>query len=225
MGASILLLTEEKTLTNCIRTPNLGLACGLYSAPHRGGRTLIGASNHISHFPEEGARLTSVQVLMSACQEQIQRGFYNSKILKVNLGWRPTSEDTMPLLGETPIKNLFVATGNKRDGLHSSPFISQELAKALLGQPALQGFEEFQPSRKPIRFLKRDKAIEMAVEHTINAAFQHGMRASAGRMLEDLSKHYQQQFEDLHDQVGAKDWGIPPEMLNMYKYGHTSEPS
>lgn len=31
---------------------------------------------------------------------------------------------------------------------------------------------------------------------------------------------YRDGLERLHDQVGAHDWGIPPEMLDMYRYGH-----
>lgn len=29
-----------------------------------------------------------------------------------------------------------------------------------------------------------------------------------------------EQAELLHDKVGANDWGIPPEMHDMYRYGH-----
>ena len=29
-------------------------------------------------------------------------------------------------------------------------------------------------------------------------------------------------LERLHDKVGAHDWGIPPEMLDMYRYGHAA---
>jgi hypothetical protein len=29
-------------------------------------------------------------------------------------------------------------------------------------------------------------------------------------------------LERLHDHIGAFDWGIPPEMLDMYRYGHAT---
>jgi len=27
-------------------------------------------------------------------------------------------------------------------------------------------------------------------------------------------------LEALHDKLGATDWGIPPELVDMYRYGH-----
>jgi hypothetical protein len=39
-------------------------------------------------------------------------------------------------------------------------------------------------------------------------------------MTEQVAQMYREGLERLHDQVGATDWGIPPEMLDMYRYGH-----
>jgi hypothetical protein len=39
-------------------------------------------------------------------------------------------------------------------------------------------------------------------------------------MVETLQTAYRDEIEKLHDQVGAYDWGIPAEMVNMYRYGH-----
>ena len=117
VGCSILLRTNDSTLANCIRTPNRGLACGVYSTPQDSEHTLVGASNFISPAPEETVRLTSVYTLIKAAMEQINSDYYRCGLEQVNVGWRPTSEDTLPLLGATSIKNLFVATGTKRDGL------------------------------------------------------------------------------------------------------------
>ena len=39
-------------------------------------------------------------------------------------------------------------------------------------------------------------------------------------MVEQMERFYQDEFNQLHDKVGAHDWGIPPEMVDMYKYGH-----
>ncbi len=104
IGCSVLLATAEATLTHCIRTPNRGLACGVYARRRAILQTLIGASNLISPEPEEHARVTSVYALLQAAMEQISADYYRSQLLKVNVGWRPTSEDTLPLLGATSIK-------------------------------------------------------------------------------------------------------------------------
>jgi len=78
----------------------------------------------------------------------------------------------------------------------------------------------FAPERKPIRSLTRAQAIDKAVRHQISAAYQHGYAPSRSRMPENVIQMHRDALEKLHDKVGAVDWGIPPEMLDMYRYGH-----
>ena len=54
----------------------------------------------------------------------------------------------------------------------------------------------------------------------MNAAYQHDFNPGKSRMDEDLERSYAEEFARLHDQIGAVSWGIPPEMKDMYRYGH-----
>ena len=220
VGCSILLKTDEYTHSACVRTPNRGLACGIYSAPFNETHTIVGASNFISPVPEDFSRLTSVHTLVESAMDQINTVFYRSQLVKVNVGWRPTSQDTIPLIGKTSIANLTVCTGTKRDGLHCSPLISKILSNLLGGNSPGYDISLFRPERSSIRVYSREEAISTAVKHTINAAYQHGFQSAKNRMVDDLIAHYTSEFTKIHDNANAKDWGIPPEMLNMYKYGH-----
>jgi glycine oxidase len=220
VGCSILLRTDENTLSHCVRTPNRGLACGVYAAPQAHGYTVVGASNFISPVAEEHVRLTSIHTLITAAIEQINARYYRAQLVRVNVGWRPTSADTLPLIGKTSIQGLVVATGTKRDGLHCSPVISDHVSDLVLGRTPKLDLSLFRPERPLTRVLTRDAAINTAVRHSINAAYQHGFKAAQGRMVEDLERLYKTESTELHDQVGARDWGIPPEMINMYKNGH-----
>jgi glycine/D-amino acid oxidase-like deaminating enzyme len=220
VGCSILLKTGVNTLDNCVRTPNRGLACGVYSAPQNSTHTLIGASNFIAVEPEDYGRVTSVYTLLKSAMEQINTDYYRAELVKVNVGWRPTSADTLPLLGETSISNLLVATGTKRDGLHCSPVISDYLSDLILGNKPEHDLSLFKPERELVKFYTREDAINTAVRHSINAAYQHDFVPAKNRMVEDLEKHYYNDLCELHDKVGAQDWGIPPEMIQMYRYGH-----
>lgn len=220
VGCSILLKTNQETLSNCVRTPNRGLACGIYAAPHNDSHTLIGASNFISPEPVDNARITSVYTLLKAAMEQINVDYYRSELVKVNVGWRPTSEDTLPLIGATSLTNLIIATGTKRDGLHCSPVISNYLADLVLNNTPAYDLNLFKPERKPIRLYTRDEAIKIAVRHSINAAYQHDFIPAKNRMVDNLEEYYYDNLVKLHDKVGAHEWGIPPEMIDMYKYGH-----
>lgn len=226
VGVSLEIHSPEYPHTNCIRTPNRGLACGLYSAPYfyepdkPNDHILIGASNYISPTPVPYGRVGSAESLLKGAMEQINFNFYRANLVRVNVGWRPTSQDTFPLVGKTSIPNLTIATGTKRDGFHMAPLLSQVLAALIHNEPIDERWMQFKPERQPIRNLSRQEAIDKAVRHQISAAYQHGFTPSKSRMPEQIERMLRDDLERLHDQVGALDWGIPPEMLDMYRYGH-----
>lgn len=226
VGVSVEIHSPDFPHTKCIRTPNRGLACGLYSVPYftdaDGPRdhVLIGASNFMSPWPYAHARLSSVESLMRGAMEQINANFYRAGLVRVNVGWRPTSEDTYPLLGETSLDNLILASGTKRDGFHLAPVISRNIVALLYKEPVDPRFLAFAPERTPIRSLTREAAIRKGVRHLMSAAYQHDFVPSKSRMKTQVEQMYRDDLERLHDQVGAHEWGIPPEMLDMYRHGH-----
>ena len=101
-----------------------------------------------------------------------------------------------------------------------SPLISEYVVAMLYDEPVDPRFNIFSPERKPIRSMTRDQAIEKAVRHQMSAAYQHGFSPSKSRMPDQVKGMYRDDLERLHDKIGAVDWGIPPEMLDMYRYGH-----
>lgn len=226
IGTSLEIQSRDAPLSNCIRTPNRGLACGLYAAPYFWSpdlpldHVLVGASNFISPTLHLSGRLTSVETLVSGAMRQINTDFYRADLIRVNVGARPNPQDTYPMLGRTAIENLFIATGTKRDGFHMAPVISEMMSAVMRGEPVDPRFDQFRPDRKLIKSLTREQAIEKAVRHQMNAAYQHGFQPAANRMPDQIAQSYRDQLNYLHDQVGAFDWGIPPEMLDMYRYGH-----
>jgi hypothetical protein len=70
--------------------------------------------------------------------------------------------------------------------------------------------------------LSRQEAIDKAVRHQMSASYQHGFTPSKSRMPAQIAQMHRDDLERLHDKVGAHDWGIPPEMLDMYRYGHAT---
>lgn len=226
VGVSVEIRSPEFPHTKCIRTPNRGLACGIYSVPYFTGpdvpndHILIGATNFISPTPYSYGRLGSAEPLMRGAMEQINTQFYKADLLRINVGWRPTSQDTYPLLGRTALHNLLVASGTKRDGFHMSPLISEQIVAMLYDEPTDARFAWFAPDRSPIRSLTREQAINKAIRHQMSAAYQHGFAASPSLKSDQIHSMLRDGLERLHDQVGAVDWGIPPEMLDMYRYGH-----
>ena len=225
VGVSIEVRSRDFPHTKCVRTPNRGLACGLYTVPYFVGpdvphdHILIGASNLISPDPIHFGRVGSVESLLKGAMEQINTNFYRAELVRVNVGWRPTSQDTYPLLGKTSLNNLIVATGTKRDGFHLSPLLSQILSSLLNDESVDPRLSWFSPERKPLRPMSREEAISKAVRHLMSAAYQHGFTPAKSRMPDQMRQMYREDLERLHDQIGAADWGIPTEMLDMYRYG------
>lgn len=225
-GVSVEISSPGFAQKSCIRTPNRGLACGVYSAPYDGApgeesdHVLIGASNLISATPILRPRLSSVDTVIQGAIDQINTDYFRADLVRVNLGLRPSSQDTYPMLGQTSIPNFLMATGTKRDGFHLAPFVSKLLSDLINGKAVDPKFEWFRPDRPLLKTLTREQAIAKGIRHRINASYQHGYNAPTGRLTDQIAAMHREDLERVHDAVGAVDWGIPPEMIDMYRYGH-----
>ena len=65
----------------------------------------------------------------------------------IRIGFRPTSRDNRPLLGETEIAGLFCLTGHARNGVQQAPASIEIVAAAVLGQSLPAYAEPFSPKR------------------------------------------------------------------------------
>ena len=229
VGVSLQLGIREMRQSHCIRTPARGLACGLYSVPFfespcaTQSQILVGASNFISKDPYPWGRITSVEHLMRAVTQQVNQDYYKADLIRVNVGWRPTSQDTYPMVGPTSMPNLVIATGTKRDGFHMAPVLSEHIARLVLGEAVDERFAVFAPERPLIKTMTREQAVTKAVRHQINAAYQHGFEPATSRTVDQLRRSIEADVQAVHDKAGAVDWGIPPEMLDMYRWGHARD--
>jgi glycine/D-amino acid oxidase-like deaminating enzyme len=147
VGCSLLVKTSEDTVEQCIRTPNPGKDCGLYVVPFDSEHIVVGASNVLSSEPEDHVQLSAVRSLLGSAIDQINTRYSHSQLVRVNVGWRPTSTDTLPLIGTTSIPNLLVATGTMRDGLHCSPLISDIVSDLVLTGQTNFDISLFAPER------------------------------------------------------------------------------
>ncbi len=226
VGVSIQIKSPETPHTKVIRTPNRGLACGLYTVPFYTGpkvplnEIIIGSSSLVTPVRFESARVGSVQSLLNGAMEQINTNFYKAEITTINVGARPVSADTYPVIGKTSISNLIVATGTKRDGFHLSPLLSEILTKLICDEEIDPRYKFFSPERELIRNLTREQAINMSIKHLASASYQHGFVPSHDKLAEKIKEMHRNDLETLHDKVGAFDWGISPELLDLYRYGH-----
>lgn len=222
VGVTVSLQTDHDLLTNCVRTPNRGLACGIYTAPRGAGETILGATNLVSPVPLEGGRAMSVYGLLKAGMEQVSIAFQRAQVAAIHTGWRPTTADTLPLIGMPRQTNLLVATGTKRDGVHCAPVIADWLTDLAFDGRSDREVTTYTPNRKVLHWQSRRDAIDALVEDSVNALYQHDFQQAKGGSDQELREMYRAEFENLHDRVGAMDWGIPSELKDMYKHGHVS---
>ena len=62
-------------------------------------------------------------------------------------GLRPGSPDNLPILGETALKGLFVASGQFRNGILFAPAIAEALSSLVLGRAPPYSIAAFDPNR------------------------------------------------------------------------------
>jgi glycine oxidase len=220
VGCSLVVGTGDRTPKFVVRTPNRGLACGVYQVPYGEGTSCIGASNFISPEPEFHPRLTSIEAILRAAMEQLNTSYYKSQLIKTNVGFRPTTADTFPLVGPTSVKGLYLATGTKRDGIHCAPFWSAVLADLVEGKKIDARLDVFRPERTLIRTLTKAQGIAKAVKHHLSGAYQHELELPKSGWESSIEDFLRSKVEEIYAVSNVANYGIPPEMLDMYRYGH-----
>jgi glycine/D-amino acid oxidase-like deaminating enzyme len=202
-------------IDHVVRSVDRGGACGLHLVPHGDGEYYCGASAGVWFDPEPKARVHAIHVLLRGLVEEIHKAFFFAGISIRGPGFRPTTIDAFPLLGESNIEGVWLANGMKRDGFTCSPLIANELSSAMLGgQSRLP--ERFKPVRKLISYKTKAKAIDDHVDGDIGGEFQHGLYlppyAHAGYREARLHK-----TQRVYEMRGITDFGIHPEMLHLYE--------
>ena len=223
VGASAVLETDGLSPAHVLRTVNRGMACGVHAVPYDDDVVYIGASNLVCPWPEP-PRLTSVHGVLDAAMTQINAGLYRARVREHRFGFRPTTLDTFPLVGATSLAPVHLLTGTKREGVHFAPLWSTVVAREVLGRdPACA--HPFRPERKLIHTLSKSEGIELSILHARSGAYQHGLVLPTSGWDAMLEESLRRQVEAVYEKCGIDDFGIPPEMLEMYRHGHAGDGS
>jgi glycine/D-amino acid oxidase-like deaminating enzyme len=103
-------------LKEVIRTTDRGGACGVHLVPYGDGKFYAGASSLSSLDDDMEPKLHGVHVLLHALIYEIHRTFFSAGIRLRGNGFRPTSADCFPLIGQTDHEGIWLLNGTKRDG-------------------------------------------------------------------------------------------------------------
>ena len=218
-SGNALIATSEKKISqnNVIRTPNRGMACGLHTVPYGDNHIYIGATNRISDKPKNHAIISGVMGLQKSLTREINTNYSNLSIKKTIVGHRPTTIDTYPLLGPTSLEGVYLATGTKRDGLTMSLLIGLEISNLIISKKQNTIPKFFYPERKPIYTMSIKQGIKKSVMHILSAAYQHDLQFPdidfKDRTISDIAVEVSNTYKKCRLKKG-----VPPEILNMYKY-------
>ena len=101
-----------------------------YLVPRRDGRLLIGATTEERGFDTAITAGGMLSLLESAWRAL--PGIEEMPIIESWVGFRPGSRDDAPILGETSIEGLILATGHHRNGILLTPITARTIARLVL---------------------------------------------------------------------------------------------
>jgi glycine oxidase len=102
----------------------------IYLVPRNDGRLLIGATIEYAGFAKANTAQGTYALLSAAFA--LAPELCGAEIVEMWSGLRPDTVDHMPILGETGIDNLWLATGHYRNGILLAPATAERLAHSLL---------------------------------------------------------------------------------------------
>ncbi|MDQ5816410.1 MAG: glycine oxidase ThiO [Actinomycetota bacterium] len=118
---------------------------GVYMVPRGDGRLVVGASVEEKGFDTSVAAGAVHDLLRDAYE--LYPGVAELELSEVAVGLRPGTPDNAPLLGETRIRDLIVATGHYRNGILLAPITARTIAHLLsTGETPLE-IQAFSPRR------------------------------------------------------------------------------
>jgi len=117
----------------------------IYIVPRRDGRIIIGATCEEVGFTP-GNTPVSIQSLLQAAI-RLYPQLQNYPIEEFWWGFRPTTPDELPILGNSWYKNLIFATGHHRNGILLSPITAKLVADIVLEEKSDSLLASFHYSR------------------------------------------------------------------------------
>jgi thiazole synthase len=118
---------------------------GIYIVPKRDRRIVIGATSEDVGFTPHNTPNGIQTLLQGATRLYPQLKDY--PIQELWWGFRPSTPDELPILGESHCKNLLLATGHYRNGILLAPITAALIADLITNQKADSLLTHFQYSR------------------------------------------------------------------------------
>ncbi len=116
-----------------------------YLAPKSNGRIVVGATSEEMGF-DTTVTAGGLYDLLEGAWEVVP-GIYDLPVEDTWAGLRPASRDHAPLLGETSVPGVIMATGHYRHGILLTPVTAEEIANLVRTGETSSWLEPFSPMR------------------------------------------------------------------------------
>ncbi|HUJ02827.1 MAG TPA: glycine oxidase ThiO [Rhizomicrobium sp.] len=117
---------------------------GVYMAP-RHGRLFVGATVEEAGF--DTSLSDSAREFLFDRAKGLCPALGDWEIAEHWAGLRPRAPDRLPVLGASAVENVFVASGQFRNGILMAPIIAETMAALILNQPLPTDISAFAPGR------------------------------------------------------------------------------
>jgi glycine oxidase len=114
-------------LTSHILTSEKG-----YLVPRTDGRLIAGSTMEFAGFDKQVTAEGASRILAMALELCPELG--QAAVQQMWAGFRPYTEDRLPILGPGPLPGLFLATGHFRNGILLAPVTAKLLTQCILGE-------------------------------------------------------------------------------------------
>jgi len=123
-------MPQKELVRHVVRT--VGRTSDVYLIPRSDGRMLIGATAEEAGFDKQTVPET-IQRLRQSALDLVPK-LVDARILEAWAGLRPGTPDGLPILGATPTRGYFVATGHFRDGILLAPVTAKVMGRVIAGE-------------------------------------------------------------------------------------------
>ena len=138
-GQMVELLTRPPLLSHIVFAP------GGYLVPRPDGRLLVGSTMELVGFRKEVTAAGLERLL--ALAQRVAPALADAQVGRFWAGFRPFTEDRLPILGPTAIAGLHLATGHFRNGILLTPISAEAIAAVVAGDPSPVDLTPFSVNR------------------------------------------------------------------------------
>ena len=123
-------MTPELALNTMVWYSRVATSAVAYLVPKNNGHLVLGATSEEMGFDADVTAGGMVELLRAAWE--VVPGIYDLPIVESMAGLRPGSRDDAPILGQTPVEGLIMATGHYRKGILLTPLTALAIAEVIL---------------------------------------------------------------------------------------------